>query len=73
MPHDSYQNTDYLPIKHKANCLYSGHRCRTGFLYTSIIWINTSLQRGKGRIRLVSCVESGLRVWKPKSLKVDLV
>lgn len=73
MPHDYYQNTDFLPIKHEANSIYSGHRFRNGFLYTSVIWINTSLQRSKGRIHLVSCVESDLRVWKPRGLKVGLV
>ena len=73
VPHDYYKNTDYLAIKHEGNGLYSGHRCRTGFLYKSVIWINTSNQRSKGRIRLVSCVESDLRVWKPRGLKVGLV
>ena len=73
MPHDYYQNIDYLSTKQEGNGLYSEHRCRTGYLHTSVIWINTSLQRGESRMHLVSCVESDLRLWKPWGLKVGLV
>jgi hypothetical protein len=73
VPHVYYQNTDYLPIKHEVNGLYGGHRRITGLLYTSVIWINTRLHRGKWRIHLVSCIQRGLCVWKTKGRKVGLV